>query len=56
MTLTSFPFLVFAAVTVLLYYLLPKRGQWVVLLAAVPVPAEVPAPVLAVEWAESPRI
>ena len=34
MTLTSFPFLVFAAVTVLLYYLLPKRGQWVVLLAA----------------------
>ena len=34
MTLTSFPFLLFAAVTVLLYYLLPKRCQWVVLLAA----------------------
>ena len=34
MTLTSFPFLVFAAVTVLLYYLLPKKVQWVVLLAA----------------------
>lgn len=34
MALTSFRFLVFAAVTVLLYYLLPKRGQWVVLLTA----------------------
>ncbi len=34
MTLTSFPFLIFAAVTVLLYYLLPKRAQWVVLLTA----------------------
>lgn len=34
MTLTSFPFLIFAAVTVLLYYLLPKRCQWVVLLTA----------------------
>ena len=34
MTLTSFPFLVFAAVTVLCYYLVPKRGQWIVLLIA----------------------
>ena len=34
MTLTSFPFLIFAAVTLLLYYLLPKRCQWVVLLVA----------------------
>ena len=34
MTLTSLPFLLFAAVTVLLYYLLPKRAQWVVLLTA----------------------
>ena len=34
MTLTSFPFLVFAAVTVLLYYLVPRRGQWIVLLVA----------------------
>ena len=34
MTLTSFPFLIFAAVTVLLYYLVPKRGQWMVLLTA----------------------
>ena len=34
MTLTSFPFLVFAAVTVLAYYLVPKKGQWVVLLVA----------------------
>lgn len=34
MTLTSFPFLIFAAVTVLLYYLVPKRAQWVVLLVA----------------------
>ena len=34
MTLTSLPFLLFAAVTVLLYYLVPKRGQWIVLLVA----------------------
>lgn len=34
MTLTSFPFLIFAAVTVLCYYLVPKRGQWMVLLTA----------------------
>lgn len=34
MTLTSFPFLIFAAVTVLLYYLLPKGCQWGVLLVA----------------------
>ena len=34
MTLTSFLFLVFAAVTVLCYYLVPKRGQWIVLLIA----------------------
>ena len=34
MTLTSFPFLVFAALTVLIYYLVPGRGQWVVLLCA----------------------
>ena len=34
MTLTSLPFLLFAAVTVLLYYLVPKRGQWIVLLIA----------------------
>ena len=34
MTLTSLPFLIFAAVTVLLYYILPKRAQWVVLLTA----------------------
>ena len=34
MTLTSLPFLIFAAVTVLLYYLVPKRGQWIVLLIA----------------------
>ena len=34
MTLTSFPFLVFAAVTVLSYYLVPRRGQWIVLLIA----------------------
>ena len=34
MTLTSFRFLVFAAVTVLCYYLVPKRGQWMVLLTA----------------------
>jgi D-alanyl-lipoteichoic acid acyltransferase DltB (MBOAT superfamily) len=33
-TLTSLPFLLFAAVTVLLYYLVPKRGQWIVLLIA----------------------
>lgn len=34
MTLTSFPFLLFAGGTVLLYYLLPRRGQWAVLLCA----------------------
>ena len=34
MTLTSFPFLVFAAVTLLIYYTVPKKGQWMVLLAA----------------------
>ncbi len=34
MTLTSFPFLIFAAVTVLVYYLVPKGGQWMVLLTA----------------------
>ena len=34
MTLTSLPFLLFAAVTILLYYVLPKRVQWVVLLVA----------------------
>lgn len=34
MTFTSLPFLLFAAVTVLLYYLVPKRGQWIVLLIA----------------------
>ena len=34
MTLTSFPFLLFAAVTLLVYYTVPRRGQWVVLLAA----------------------
>lgn len=34
MTLTSLPFLIFAAVTVLCYYLVPKRGQWIVLLTA----------------------
>ena len=34
MSMTSLPFLAFAAVTVLLYYLLPRRVQWVVLLLA----------------------
>ncbi len=34
MSMTSFPFLLFAAATVVLYYLVPKRGQWIVLLAA----------------------
>ena len=34
MTLTSLPFLIFAGVTVLLYYLFPHKGQWSVLLVA----------------------
>ncbi len=34
MSMTSFPFLIFAAATVLLYYLVPKRAQWWVLLIA----------------------
>lgn len=34
MTLTGIPFFVLAVATVLLYYTLPKRGQWVILLLA----------------------
>ncbi len=34
MTFTSLPFLLFLAVVFLLYYLLPRRAQWMVLLAA----------------------
>ncbi len=34
MSMTSFAFLLFASLTVLVYYLVPGRGQWVVLLAA----------------------
>ncbi len=34
MSMTSFRFLIFAALTVLLYYVVPKRAQWVVLLVA----------------------
>ena len=34
MQFTSFSFLLFAALTVLLYFTVPKRGQWWVLLAA----------------------
>lgn len=34
MTLIGIPFFVLAAVTVLLYYTLPKRSQWVILLLA----------------------
>ena len=34
MSMTSLPFLAFAAVTVRLCYLLPRRVQWVVLLLA----------------------
>ena len=34
MSMTSFAFILFAAVTVLLYYVAPKRAQWVVLLVA----------------------
>ncbi len=34
MSMTSFVFLLFAAATVALYYLVPGRGRWVVLLAA----------------------
>ncbi len=32
MSMTSFPFILFAASTVLLYYLVPKRARWVILL------------------------
>lgn len=34
MTFTSFPFLLFAGLTVLLYHLLPGRGKWILLLIA----------------------
>ncbi len=34
MSMTSFPFILFAAATVLLYYLLPRRARWVILLVA----------------------
>jgi len=34
MQITSFGFLLFAAVLLVLYYLIPKRGQWILLLAA----------------------
>ncbi len=34
MSMTSFPFILFAALVVFGYYLVPKRGQWVVLLTA----------------------
>ena len=34
MQLTSVSFLLFAAVTLVLYYLIPKRAQWVLLLIA----------------------
>ncbi len=34
MSMTSFPFILFAGATVLLYYLLPKRARWVLLLLA----------------------
>lgn len=34
MSIISFPFLIFAALVVLLYYTLPKKCQWVILLAA----------------------
>ena len=34
MSLTSVLFFAFAALVVLLYYILPKRVQWLVLLAA----------------------
>ncbi len=32
MSMTSFPFILFAAATVLLYYLVPRRVRWVILL------------------------
>ncbi len=34
MSMTSFSFLLFVAATVVLYYLVPRRGQWIVLLTA----------------------
>ena len=34
MSINSFSFLIFLAVCVLLYYIVPKRGQWLVLLSA----------------------
>ncbi len=34
MSMTSFPFILFAAATVLLYYLTPRRARWVILLLA----------------------
>ena len=34
MQLTSFSFLLFAAITLVLYYLIPKKAQWVLLLIA----------------------
>lgn len=34
MNFTDYSFYLFAALTVLLYYILPRRGQWIVLLAA----------------------
>ncbi|MDO4177435.1 MAG: MBOAT family protein, partial [Bacillota bacterium] len=34
MSFTSFAFLIFVAITVILYYLVPKKYRWVVLLAA----------------------
>ena len=34
MQITSFGFLLFAAVLLVAYYLIPKRGQWILLLAA----------------------
>ena len=34
MSFTSLPFLVLVLVSVGVYYLLPKKGQWVALLAA----------------------
>jgi len=34
LTLTSFDFLLFAAVLLVLYYLIPKKGQWMLLVAS----------------------
>lgn len=34
MSFTSFSFLLFAAVLLVMYYLIPRRGQWILLLAA----------------------